>query len=343
VAVERADEADPLDVREHEGLRESVRKTQERGGEPQAGGLAARPVLAQRGELIVAREDQLVALDAYHAAARSQVQALEPLDGQQARDRVPILRADYVAGAIYDPGTMDLDVAAIHQGYLKGFRARGGEVITDAGVSAIAPDGPPWQVETRAGRFEAAVLVDAAGAWADELAVMAGVAPLGLVPKRRTVVLIEPSDEADPGWPAVFDVGEQFLFKPEFGRLLASPADQTPMPPCDVQPDEIDIATTVDRIERATAIEVRRISHKWAGLRTFATDNTPVVGMDDRCSGFFWIAGQGGYGIQTAPAMARAAARLLVDGVLPDDLLALGLTSDDLTPARLRNTPRPDH
>ena len=307
--------------------------------EAQAGGLAARPVLAPRGELIVAREDQLVALDAYHAAASGQVQALERLDGQQAHDRVPILRADYVAGAIYDPGTMDLDVAAIHQGYLKGFRARGGELMTDAGVTAIAPDEPPWRVETRAGRVSAAVLVDAAGAWADELAALAGATPLGLVPKRRTAIIVDSPSQLDPAWPIVFDVGEQFYFKPESGQLLASPADQTAMPPCDVQPDEIDIATAVDRIERATAIEVRRISHKWAGLRTFATDNTPVVGMDDRCPGFFWIAGQGGYGIQTAPAMARAAARLLVEGVLPDDLLALGLTSDDLTPARLRPAP----
>ena len=254
--------------------------------EAHAGGLAAQPVLARRGELIVAREDQLAALEAYHAAAAGQVQALQRLDRQQARDRVPILRADYVAGAIHDPGTMDLDVAAIHQGYLQGFRAHGGELISDAGVTAIAPDGPPWQVGTRAGSFAAAVLVDAAGARADELAQMAGIAPLGLVPKRRTVILIEPSVDVDPAWPVVFDVSEQFYFKPESGQLLGSPADQTPMPPCEVQPDELDIAMAIDRIERAAEIEVRRISHKWAGLRTFAADNAPVVGMDDRSRAF---------------------------------------------------------
>ena len=190
--------------------------------------------------------------------------------------------------------------------------------MTDAGVTAIAPDGPPWQVETRAGSFAAVVLVDAAGAWADELAAMAGASPLGLVPKRRTAMVIESSIEVDPAWPLVFDVGEQFYLKPEAGQLLGSPADQTPMPSCDVQPDELDIATAVDRIEHAAAIEVRRIRHKWAGFRTFAADHTPVVGMDDLRPGFFWLAGQGGYGIQTAPAMARAAARLLVDGVLPE-------------------------
>jgi D-arginine dehydrogenase len=303
--------------------------------EARAGGLAAQPVLAPRGELIVAREDQMAALDAWYVATIGQVPALQRLDPQQARAKVPILRADYLAGAIHDPGTMDLDVAAIHQGYLSGFRARGGELVTDAGVTAIVTDTPPWQVETRSGTFEAAVLVDAAGAWADELAAMAGIAPLGLVPKRRTAILMDSSIEVDPAWPVVFDVGEQFYFKPESGQLLGSPADQTPMAPCDVQPDELDIATAVDRIERAAALEVRRVTHKWAGLRTFAADNTPVVGMDE-APGFFWLAGQGGYGIQTAPAMARAAAGLLVDGVLPDDLLALGLTPEDLMPARLR-------
>ena len=280
------------------------------------------------------REDQLTALDAYHAAGRAQ--ALHRLDRREACQRVPILRADYVAGAIHDPGTMDLDVAAIHQGYLKGFRGRGGELVTDAGVTAVAPDGPPWRVATRAGTFAAAVLVDAAGAWADELASMAGAPRLGLTAKRRTAIIIESSVEVDPTWPIVFDVGEQFYFKPESGRLLGSPADQTPMPAGDVQPDELDVATAIDRIERATAIEVRRVSAKWAGLRTFAADNTPVVGMDSLRPGFFWLAGQGGYGIQTAPAMARAAVRLLVEGVLPDDLLARGLTPEDLAPARLR-------
>lgn len=260
---------------------------------------------------------------------------MERLDRRQVLRKLPILRRDHIAGAIFDPGTMELDVAAIHQGYLQGFRARGGELVTDAGVTAITVDTAPWQVETRAGVFEAAVLVDAAGAWADELAAMAGITPLGLIPQRRTMILMEPATPVASTWPTVFDVGEQFFFKPEAGQLMGSPADQTPMAPCDVQPDEIDIATAVDRIERATTLEVRRVSHKWAGLRTFAADRTPVVGSEG--TGFFWFAGQGGYGIQTAPAMARAAASLLVEGVLPDDLLQLGLTPADLTPARLRS------
>jgi D-arginine dehydrogenase len=297
-------------------------------------GLAAQPVLTPRGELIIARENRLAALDAY-AATTAEVPGLERLDRQQVLARLPILRPN-IAAALYDPGTMDLDVAAIHQGYLKGFRTRGGALVTDAGVTAIATGAAPWQVETTAGRFEAAVLVDAAGAWADELAALAGIAPLGLEPRRRTMLLMETATPIDPAWPAVFDVGEEFFFKPETGQLQGSPADQTPMAPCDVQPDELDIATAVDRIERATTLEVRRVRHKWAGLRTFAADRTPVVGPD-ATPGFFWFAGQGGYGIQTAPALARAGAALLIEGVLPDDLLAQGLRSRDLTPARLRS------
>ena len=302
-----------------------------------AGGLADHPVLAPRGALFVGRADQLATLDALHAEIRREVPGLERLDDQQLLARVPVLRAEYMAGGLYDPTSLDMDVAAIHQGYLKGFRTRGGRVITDAEVSAVVTETAPWRVETRAGPFEAAVLVDAAGAWADQLAETAGVAPLGLTPKRRTAILFEPSIEPDPAWPAVIDADEKFYFKPESGLLLGSPADETPVPPCDVQPEELDVAVAIDRIERAASFRVTQVRRKWAGLRTFAPDKTPVVGMEERTPGFFWLAGQGGYGIQTAPALARAAAKLLVEGVLPHDLLERGLLAEDLLPARLRS------
>jgi D-arginine dehydrogenase len=209
-------------------------------------------------------------------------------------------------------------------------------VITDAEVVGIDRDGAPWRVASRAGTFEAAVLVDAAGAWADQVAAMAGVAPVDLVPKRRTAILLEPSSPADPAWPVVLDADEQFYFKPESGLLLGSPADETPVPPCDVQPEELDVALAIDRIERAVSFRVTHVRRKWAGLRTFAPDRTPVVGIDETTPGFFWLAGQGGYGIQIAPGLARAAAKLLVEGVLPDDLLSRGLVAEDLLPLRLR-------
>jgi D-arginine dehydrogenase len=304
-----------------------------------AGGLAERPVLAPRGALFVGRADQRATLDLLHAEAGTEVRDLERLDRDQMLARVPALDPEYVTGGLYDPTSMDLDVAAIHQGYLKGFRARGGTVVTDAEVQAIGGAGAPWRVETRAGPFEAAMLVDAAGAWADQLATMAGVAPLGLVSKRRTALLLEPSVAPDPAWPAVIDADEQFYFKPESGLLLGSPADETPMPPCDVQPEELDVAIAIDRIERAVSFRVRHVRRKWAGLRTFAPDRSPVVGMEESAPGFFWLAGQGGYGIQIAPALARAAAKLLTEGVLPGDLLSRGLVAHDLLPLRLRQAP----
>jgi glycine/D-amino acid oxidase-like deaminating enzyme len=186
----------------------------------EAGGLADHPVLAPLGTLFIARQDQLGALDALQAGIAPEVAGLERLDVAQVRARVPVLNAGYVAGGLYDPSSMDLDVAAIHQGYLKGLRARGGKVVADAEVSAITTATPPWPVETRAGPFEAAVLVDAAGAWADELAAMAGAAPLGLVAMRRTALLFQTSIDADPAWPLVDDADEQFYFKPESGLLL---------------------------------------------------------------------------------------------------------------------------
>jgi D-arginine dehydrogenase len=304
-----------------------------------AGGLADHPVLAPRGPLFVGREDQLASLDLLHAEITSEVPDLERLEPAGLLARVPALRPDYIAGGLYDPTSMDLDVAAIHQSYLKGFRGRGGTVVTDAEVSAIGGDGAPWRVETRAGAFEAAVLVDAAGAWADQLGELAGVAPVGLVPKRRTAILLEPSIPPDPAWPLVLDADEEFYFKPESGLLLGSPADETPVAPCDVQPEELDVALAIDRIERAAAFRITHVRRKWAGLRTFAPDKTPVVGMEESVPGFFWLAGQGGYGIQMAPALARAAAKLLVEGVLPDDLLGRGLVAEDLLPLRLRQAP----
>jgi D-arginine dehydrogenase len=297
-------------------------------------------VLTPRGALFVARQDQLGTLKALHAEIAPEVPELERLEPADLLARAPALRPGYAAGGLHDPTSMDLDVAAIHQGYLKGFRARGGLLVADAEVVAIGGDGAPWQVDTRAGTLEAAVLVDAAGAWADQLAEAAGVAPVGLVPKRRTAILFEPSSPADPAWPLVLDADEAFYFKPESGLLLGSPADETPVPPCDVQPEELDIAIAIDRIERAASFRVTRVRRKWAGLRTFAADETPVVGMEEATPGFFWLAGQGGYGIQMAPALARAAAKLLVEGVLPDDLLARGLVAEDLLPLRLRQMPR---
>ncbi len=278
-------------------------------------GFSEVPLLTPRGFMFIARPEQRERLEEELAFARRFVPGARRLDAQEARAMVPLLRPDYLAAAMLDPEARDLDVGAIMGGYLRGLRAGGGELFCDAEVLDLRREGGIWRVESRAGRFEAPVLVDAAGAWADEIAKLAGLAPLGLVPKRRTAFLVDPPPGTEIGsWPLVADVEEQFYIKPDAGRILCSPADETPSPPCDAAPEELDIAIAIDRTQRAFDLPIRHVRHRWAGLRTFAPDNTPVLGFDPRTDGFFWLAGQGGYGIQTAPAMASLAAALLAGG-----------------------------
>ena len=300
-------------------------------------GFSESPLWAPRGTLTVARDDQRAALHEATAQARRHVPAIEEVDGAEARRLMPVLRADYVAAASYDAEARELDVHAIHGGFLRGLAGRGGEVVTDAEVTALSRNGGAWTAETPAGVFTAPVVVNAAGAWCDEVARLANVAPVGLVAKRRTAITFDGPDGVEVAeWLMVIDVDEEFYFRPESGRLLASPADAAPVPPSDVQPEELDVAIAVERVERAAQLRVRHIAHKWAGLRSFVADNTPVVGMDADADGFFWLAGQGGYGIMTSPAMARAAAALITTGALPADLAECGLGAADLAPGRLR-------
>ena len=199
----------------------------------------------------------------------------------------------------------------MHNGFRRQLTARDGRLVVEAEVTAIERAGDAWTVRTRAGDWASGIIVNAAGAWADVVAGLAGATPVGLTPKRRTAILIAAPDQFVPEglarWPATVDVDESFYFKPDAGRLLVSPADATPSEPCDAQPEDLDVAMAVDRLTAAADVTVERILHKRAGLRTFADDNTPVVGYDPEQSGFFWLAGQGGYGIQTSPAMARIA------------------------------------
>lgn len=294
-------------------------------------------LMRSRGMLWVARADQRERLAVELELGQRFVPTIHRLDASRARQACPALQAAYVDGAMLEPDAMDLDVNAIHQGFLKGFRQRGGTVTVNAEVTALHRDASRWRVETRSGAVTAGTLVNAAGAWADEIARLAGASPIELVPKRRTAILFDAREGVDCGkWPCVIDVDEKFYFKPESGRLMGSPADATPIPPCDVQAEELDIALAVDRIERATTLKVRQVSHRWAGLRSFVRDGSPVVGFDPAVPGFFWLAGQGGYGIMTSPALARVTAGLMIEGSVPADLVERGLTAEALSPQRLR-------
>jgi D-arginine dehydrogenase len=299
-------------------------------------GFADTPLVSPRATLFVAPPEQIEALRAMRADADVAAGTV-PMSTDEALARVPILARERVAEALFEPGASDIDVNGLHQGFLRGFKARGGRLLCDVRIDALDRKSAAWRVVAGDAVYEAPILVNAAGAWADEVARLAGVAPIGIEPKRRTVVLLDAPKEHDiRAWPLTIDADETFYFKPDAGRLLLTPADETPSPPCDAQPDEMDVALAIDRFETFTTMRVRRVAHKWAGLRSFAADRTPVVGFDDTARGFFWLAGQGGYGMQTSSAMARTAAALVRGEDVPPDIRAEGVTAAALAPARLR-------
>jgi D-arginine dehydrogenase len=289
-------------------------------------------LLRPRGALFVARADQADRLEAMRIALGSVV---EPQDAGQLRARSPLLRDGYASAGLLDSTAADIEVHELHQHYLRRFRAADGTLITNAEVTGLSRIGADWQVEVPGQTMRAPIVINAAGAWADVIAKMAGVATKGLRPLRRTALLVDPPAGMVPdAWPMVVDVEEQFYLKPDAGKLLISPADETLSEPCDAQPEELDIAICVDRIQTAFDLQIRRIDHKWAGLRSFLPDGDPVAGYAPDAPGFFWLAGQGGYGIQSAPAMARSAAALVQGLDLPGDVADLGVTAAALSPSR---------
>jgi D-arginine dehydrogenase len=296
----------------------------------------AHPLMTRRGALMVAAPGQEAALAAHAQVLRELGVRHDVLTPPQACALVPVLRPECVVSAVYEPDACDLDVHAIHQGFLKGLRRRGGQLMCGADVLSLHHDGMNWQVGTAAGAWQAPVLLNAAGAWADTLGQLAGAAPLVLVPYRRAAFTFAPPAGVDTRhWPMVYSAGEDWYFKPDAGLLLGSPANADATEPHDVQPEEMDIALGIHRLQEATTLTIRRPAHTWAGLRTFAPDHSLVGGFDERSPGFFWVAGQGGYGIQTAPAMGEACACLASGQPLPPHLTAFGLSAEALSPARL--------
>ena len=299
-------------------------------------GFADHPLLTPRGTLLIGRDDQEASLAMALEEGTRTVDSVSMIGANDVAMKVPFLKAGYAKGAVWEPDARDMDVHAIHQGFLKGLRARGGKVITDAEVLGLSSSGGDWTIETRAGTFRAPVVINAAGAWADVVAKMAGARIVGLVPKRRTAFTFDvPAGTHVEKVPAVIDVDETWYIKPESGRLLGSPADETPSEPCDAQPEELDLAIAIDRIEQAIAFGIGRLHSKWAGLRSFVADKTMVAGFAKKTPGFFWLAGQGGYGIQTCPGMARIAAELARGRAFPQEVADRGVDASDLSPDRL--------
>ena len=286
-------------------------------------GFAEAPLAHPRAVLTLADAAQLPALEASLDAGRV------PLPLEAARTLVPAIRIDWAVAAAIETDAFDIDVAALHQGYLAQLRRAGGVLELRHRAGRIWHEGGLWHAETAGGDvFTASVIINAAGAWGDAVADIAGVARIGLQPKRRTALIIDPGEHDSRDWPMVGDMEHSWYVRPEArGKLMVSPADETDSVPCDAQPDELDVAIAVDRMQQALDIPVRRVEHRWAGLRSFTPDRGLAIGAS-AMPGFFWFCGQGGYGIQTAPAAGRLLAQL-VRGEAPDADVAAAVALTD--------------
>ncbi len=261
---------------------------------------------------------------------------VQPVTAEDAIAMCPVLKRDHLVAAALDTEAMSIDVPSLHQAYVRGLLDHGGEIQRSEAVTAISREGDGWRVTARAGVIVADAVVNAAGAWADVVAGMATVRRVGLMPLRRTIFTSPVTGHADISrWPFVSDIAERYYFHAEHDQVVVSPADEVPDQPRDVRPEEVDVAAAIEVVNEFTTLRLRSVRKAWAGLRSFVADRSPVVGAPRDEPGFFWFAGQGGYGIQMAPALARAGASLLLEGRLPDDIARLGITPAALSPDRL--------
>ena len=302
-------------------------------------GFSDYPLLTPRGAMMVAEHGQDDMLRSHWDVMRQVTQKGRLLNSQEACDYFPVLRAEKILGGIYEPDASDMDVHNIHQGYLRGAKKNGAQLICDAQVTQIKRSSQVWHVQAGGHTYEARVLINAAGAWADAVAEMSGVNPIGLVPKRRSALIFEPPIGLNcAAWPMTIGIDESWYIKPDAGKLLGSPANADPVAPHDVQPEELDIAMAIDRIQTMTTLEIRRPLRTWAGLRSFVADGDLVAGFDPQVENFFWVAAQGGYGIQTSAAMGECCAALARHQELPSHATSYGLTQSMLSPHRLFKT-----
>lgn len=301
-------------------------------------GFCEHELLSPRGAFVFAGPGQEAELDAHEASVRATSSLVERLDAQAALELLPVLRPGQVIGGVLEKDAADIDVDALLQGFLRGTRKNGSITVCDAAVAGMRRVGDMWVVTTTSGVYQAPVVVNAAGAWADEVARLAGADPVGLVPKRRSAFIFAPPEGmASSHWPLFLDVMQSFYIKPDAGMLLGSPCNEDPVPPHDVQAEELDIAIAIDNIERLTSLRVRRPTHVWAGLRSFVADGELVGGYDPKLPGFFWAAGQGGYGIQSAPGAGRYYASVLLGGDKELQPAGFGFDPARISPARFQS------
>ncbi len=295
------------------------------------------PLLSRRGSLVIGRSGDDALLSEHWDTVRSVSPQARLLDAADAHGLIPVLRTADILRGVFEPDVADIDVHALHQGFLRGIRRNGGKLVCNSQVDRIERSNGGWTVEANATRYRASVLVNAAGAWCDEIAQLAGVRRIGLVPKRRSAfTFAPPPGVAIDDWPHCAAVDKSWYMKPEAGLLLGSPANADPAEPHDVQPEEMDIALGIYAIESMTSMEISRPFRAWAGLRSFVADENPVGGFDPEIPGFFWVAGQGGFGVQTSAAMGESCASLIRGAGISDQVASRGVTEGTLSPARLR-------
>ncbi len=300
-----------------------------------AAGRAASPLVSPRMVMFVADDDHHQHLLDFAASQGEVGGSLEIIDRTASRIRCPGLRPEWVVAAGLDHDALDIDVAATVATFRSLLAERGGRLLTDHRVTAIKRSLNGWTVTTSAGEISAGVVVNAAGAWVDDVARMAGITPLGFIPKRRTLAIGPVAAGTDAGDHFVAHAAMHFYFRAEHGDLMFSPADETPSEPVDARPDEVDVALAIERINAATTLGLRSVRQSWAGLRTFSPDGELVIGPDPADASFVWCGGQGGYGIHTAPAAAMATASLAIGAALPSNLQDVGLTADAMLADRL--------
>jgi D-arginine dehydrogenase len=306
-------------------------------------GFADHALLAPRGALVIGTQDQSAQVETAYQDIRSVTPQLQLLDEAQMRSMVPVLEPPFAQLGYFEPGAADIDVNSLHQGFIRGLKQRGSRLECGVQIHSIERSHGEWVLDVamrgeQPHTLRAPLVIDAAGAWADEVASLAGVAPLGIEPRRRTAFLFQPpEDQVTAHWPFVTSVTEDFYFKPDAGLLLGSPANADPVRPHDVQAEEFDIALAIDRIERATTMRIQRPMRPWAGLRSFVADGGLVGGFEPTAPGFFWVAALGGYGIQTCAAMGEASAHLALGRALPAQLADTGLSTAMLGVERVRS------
>ncbi len=299
-------------------------------------GFCEHPLLAPRGCLTVGREDQRERLQKLSDRITGSGVEARWLDGKESLSLFPALRPEGVDIGVYEPGASDIDGSLLLQGYLRGAKANGADVLVDSGVTAIKRQASRWIVTTAKGEFQAPLLVNAAGAWVDQVAALAGVRPIGIRPMRRTAFAFPaPHDMSVGHWPHVSNVDYRWYLKPEAASFIGSLAEEVLTPPGEVYPDDADVAQAVDNIEGETTLSINRLINRWAGLRNFVADRNPVVGRAADEGSFIWVAGQGGCGVLTSPAMGRTVAAIAGGLPLPASVAAHGVTLEALSPARL--------